>query len=153
MKKPNLNRLKNLMLVHNVFANLIGILMYFLLSRRSLAPLGQEIGLLPVPIVVLFELSLWSLGIMATIRYEQPIRRFLNMSYSGKSVQDKIEVQARRRLLNEPFFLITIDLLMWFTSAVFYPLTLKEAAETLDAARETVARLIRAKRPNFIIEP
>jgi len=124
VKKPNLFRLKNQMLVHNVFANLIGISIYFLLSRRSLAPPGKIFEHLPLPIVILFEVSLWSLGIMATIRYEQPIRRFLNINYRDKSLQDRIEVKARQRLLNEPFFLITIDLLMWFTAAVFYPLTI-----------------------------
>ena len=124
MKKPNLFRLKNQMLVHNVFANIIGVLIFALLNRRSLAPPGQGIWQLPLPIVILFEVSLWSLAIMATIRYEQPIRRFLNISYRDNSVQDKIKVKARQRLLNEPFFLIMIDLLLWFTAAVFYPLTL-----------------------------
>ncbi len=124
MKKPNLFRLKNQMLVHNVFANLVGIFMLYPLNRRSLAPLGQVIEQLSLPIVILFEASLWSLAIMATIRYEQPIRRFLNISYRDNFVQDKIKVKARQRLLNEPFFLIALDLLMWFTAAVFYPLTL-----------------------------
>ena len=125
MKKPNLFRLKNQMLVHNVFANLIGISMYFLLSRKYLAPPSKILEQLPLSITILFEASLWSLGILATIRYEQPIRRFLNISYRDKSLQDRNEVKARQRLLNEPFFLITINLLIWFTAAVFYPLTLR----------------------------
>ena len=51
------------------------------------------------------------LAVMATIRYEQPIRRFLNISYRDKFIQAKIKVKARQRLLNEPFFLITVHLL------------------------------------------
>jgi adenylate cyclase len=57
-----------------------------------------------------------------TVLYERPIRRYLNRSFEGKFIADALRFDARRRLLNEPFVLIALDLSMWLLAAIVYPL-------------------------------
>jgi sigma-B regulation protein RsbU (phosphoserine phosphatase) len=53
--------------------------------------------------------------------YEKPIRQCLNAIFSGESTSRDLQRAASRRLLNEPFVLIALDLSMWLLAAVIYP--------------------------------
>jgi len=48
-----------------------------------------------------------------TVIYEQPIRKALRIIMAGGPVDEALLTIARRRLLNEPFYLIALDLLLW----------------------------------------
>ncbi|MGD2187370.1 MAG: SpoIIE family protein phosphatase, partial [Desulfobacterales bacterium] len=52
-----------------------------------------------------------------------PIRRYLDFLYRQQSVPREIARKARQRLLNEPFFMIAIDLLLWLAAAAVYPIS------------------------------
>jgi sigma-B regulation protein RsbU (phosphoserine phosphatase) len=49
-----------------------------------------------------------------------PIRRFLQRYHRAGGVYPGGDQPARRRLLNEPFFLIAVDILIWIIAAIVY---------------------------------
>ena len=58
--------------------------------------------------------------IIIIILYERPIRRLIKNVYrNNKQVPAEI-LSARRRLLNEPFFLMALNLLGWIGAAIVY---------------------------------
>jgi sigma-B regulation protein RsbU (phosphoserine phosphatase) len=57
----------------------------------------------------------------ASLVYERPIRRCLKAILTGESVSRNLQRLARRRLLNEPFVLIALDLSMWLLAAIIFP--------------------------------
>ncbi len=54
------------------------------------------------------------------IVYEWPVRKYLNKIYSNSPVSSKLESRAKRRLLNEPFFIIGIDTAAWIIAGVAF---------------------------------
>jgi len=62
--------------------------------------------------------------ILAVIWYEGPIRTYLNREQTGQDTSDEDLSRARRRLLNEPFFLIAVDLGIWLIAGIVYPVAL-----------------------------
>jgi len=121
MKKSKLFRLKNAMLLANGISNMIGVSVVMFLGRvGSLSP--PEIHQLTNRINLVFIPCAFILTIVLTIRYEHSIRRYLDMVYLGEPIQEDFRVRVHQRLLNEPFFLIALDLAIWITAAVLYPL-------------------------------
>jgi len=121
MKKSNLIHLKNEMLVANFLANFIAV--FFVLK--------VIFGVEPIPDQILNDpIFYWADSLFApvafifvgvtTLLYEQPIRSYLNIKFRKQSMPEDLENKARQRLLNEPFILITLDLSMWFSSAILY---------------------------------
>ncbi len=45
------------------------------------------------------------------IIYERPIRRLINLKFLKQSVPEGLEVKAQRRVLMEPFFIVSLNLL------------------------------------------
>jgi len=121
--KIKLFRLKNQMLFFNFVAITIGVLAVFILSYRSLSPPTEEIERLTFRLGLIFEPLGFIFIIFVTLIFERPIRRFLDLRYRGEPVPDDIEFKARQRVLNEPFFLIAIDLLLWLVAAAVYPMS------------------------------
>jgi len=62
------------------------------------------------------------LPLVLTVLYERPIRRYLNIKYQETGILPEPEIKVRQRLLNEPFFLISLDFAIWTTAAVLYSL-------------------------------
>lgn len=121
MKKSKLFRLKNAMLIANGISNMIGVSVVMFLGRvGSLSP--PEIHQLTDRINLVFIPCAFILPIVLTIRYEHSIRRYLDMVYLGEPIPEDFKVTVHQRLLNEPFFLIALDLAIWITAAVLYPL-------------------------------
>ena len=52
--------------------------------------------------------------------YERPIRHFIELRSQGVAVDPPFELKAKRRLLNEPFFIVKLFLLLWVVDSVFY---------------------------------
>jgi len=55
-----------------------------------------------------------------TLWYERPIRHLLDQITAGKPTDEAQTAIARRRLLNEPFVLISIDFMVWVIAAFAY---------------------------------
>ena len=124
MKKIKLFYLKNQLLVANAIANFIGV---FWVNRLLTFTADVEIrakiweNALPFWVDSLFDPFAFSfIGVM-TVLYERPFRRYLNRSFKGESIPEDLRFDARRRLLNEPFVLIALDLSMWLLAAIVYP--------------------------------
>ncbi len=108
------------MLMANGISNLIGVCVVIFLGRvGSLSP--PEILQLTHRINLVFIPCAFILPIVLTIRYENSIRRYLEMVYLGEPIPEDFKVRVHQRLLNEPFFLIALDLAIWITAAVLYP--------------------------------
>jgi sigma-B regulation protein RsbU (phosphoserine phosphatase) len=121
MNKIKLFNLKNVMLVANGLANFIGaVLVNALLSK-------VEGYLLPISIAsahqtfhIVFTTTAFSFAIIFTVLYERPIRQYLNALSKNAAMPGEFVSKARRRLLNEPFVLLALDLGIWLTAAIVY---------------------------------
>jgi adenylate cyclase len=120
MKKSKLFRLKNAMLLANAISNIIGVSVVIFLGRIApsappeILQLTNRISLVFIPCAFIFPIVL-------TIRYEHLIRHYLDLVYLGEPIPEDFKVRVHQRLLNEPFFLIALDLAIWITAAVLYP--------------------------------
>ena len=120
MTKIQLFRLKNQMLIGNALANIIGVNVAELISRRSISPPPPEAMALFGRVDSIFLPLSFGLIFIITVFYELPIRRFLNRCHRAGGAYPGVDPSARQRLLNEPFFLIAIDFLTWIIAAVVY---------------------------------
>jgi sigma-B regulation protein RsbU (phosphoserine phosphatase) len=111
------------MFFFNLMGISIGVLTFFILSYRSISPPTPEIERLTFHIALIFEPLFFIFILTTTLLYERPIRRYLDFMYRNETVPPEIAGKARRRLLNEPFFLIALDLLLWLVAAVVYPIS------------------------------
>ena len=108
------------MILANFMANMIGLTIVEFISHRSIAPpppemiaLGAKLDMVYVPI---------SLGLMVlvTLLYERPIRRFIDQLEHPGGIDPHLEQAAQRKTLNEPYFLVGADCLVWFGAAIVY---------------------------------
>ena len=54
------------------------------------------------------------------IIYEWPIRRYFNKLGSDAPISSELKLLVKRRLLNEPFFIIGMDMAAWILSGVAF---------------------------------
>ncbi len=104
MSRLMLFRLKNQMFFFNLAGISIGVLTFFILSYRSISPPTPEIERLTFRIALFFEPLFFMFILAATLIFEQPIRRSLDLMYRNEAVPPELAAKARQRLLNEPFF-------------------------------------------------
>lgn len=112
------HRVKNAMLIANFISNAIGVsVVQFLIQSIGRPPnivdLGRRIDSIFLP-------SVFLTAFVVTLVYERPYRLLLNRRYRGQAVSEDEDLQARQRLLNEPFFLIALDLCIWILAALLY---------------------------------
>ena len=122
MKGFQLFRLKNAMLFANFISNVIGVSVVMFLSYRAPYAYSEEIRQLAYTIDLIFIPCAFITPCVVTILYERPIRYYLNMAHHTRPIQQDFTVRVHQRLLNEPFFLIALDLAIWLIAAVLYPL-------------------------------
>jgi sigma-B regulation protein RsbU (phosphoserine phosphatase) len=110
--------LKNRMLVGNVTANLVAAVVII----NLLAPF--ELTVVPywqfVRIQALSSPILFLLGFLALVWYERPMRRYIDSHHTGRADPSEAPSQVLRRLLNEPFFAVVLDLTIWILAAGFW---------------------------------
>jgi adenylate cyclase len=114
-------RLKNGMLLANMFSNLFGLGANMLLSSLW-APLAPEIAQTASRINSVFSPCAFLVGLIVTLVYERPLRAYLRSRVRGLTPPDDLTVRARRRCLNEPFYLIAIDFGIWLVAAILFPI-------------------------------
>ncbi|MBT8372593.1 MAG: SpoIIE family protein phosphatase [Deltaproteobacteria bacterium] len=114
--------LKNDMLSANLLANLIAVTFFQMLMFRAEPEPPEYVWQIPVIdfIDIIFTPGAFIFVTVMTLIYERPIRSYLNSRYDGKTTTKEMENIARRKILNEPFVAIGLDLSMWVLSAVVY---------------------------------
>lgn len=113
-------RLKNEMLFMNYLANLIGVCVVIFLTYRPLSRQLVDALRLVGRIGWFFEPLSGALMFVLTLVYERPIRRFLDDQRNGSQISEGLTFNARKRLLNEPFFLIAMNLGVWIAAGSIY---------------------------------
>ncbi len=120
MTKLTLLRLKNALLFSNIISNFFGILVIVLILRRSGDLIAPEIIMLADRIHIFFlPLSIIIPSAIALV-YEKPIRHYLEKLYRKEPPSEEATLLARRRLLNEPFFFISLDFVVWLAAGCLY---------------------------------
>jgi sigma-B regulation protein RsbU (phosphoserine phosphatase) len=122
MKKFELFHLKNEMIGANFCANFFAVTFVHKLMFKA-EPLPAEIWEIPIVDVVdtIYTPFAFIFVLVMTLLYERPIRTYLNAKFKNTEVSAELENRARRKVLNEPFFLMAVDLSMWILSAIIWP--------------------------------
>jgi len=120
MKKSKLFHLKNEMLFANAISNLIGVIFVSILSTATINLLPDDIATISDRINAIFSPTAFTFVFIVTLIYERPIRRFLNCKYRQSEMPQEFQIEACRRVLNEPFVLIAIDFIMWLIAAFLF---------------------------------
>jgi sigma-B regulation protein RsbU (phosphoserine phosphatase) len=106
----------------NFLANIVGVAFVQVLGTRVERPLPdflQQNALVSV-LDTLFSPMAFVFMAIATIVYEKPIRAHLDATLHHRPVADRLAEQARRRLLNEPYVTMALDLGMWGLAALLF---------------------------------
>jgi sigma-B regulation protein RsbU (phosphoserine phosphatase) len=114
-------RLSNAMLFSILVSNAIGVTIVRFFTQRSAAELSPGIARLAAQVDQYFLPVSFILPLVLILIYERPIRGYLRRRHGQEPVSEALVLQARRRLLNEPFFLIGLSFCMWMASAMIYP--------------------------------
>jgi len=120
MRKFTVFHLKNEMLFANLISNVIGVSVVLFLTHGFTSAESLEIQQFFRGISMIFMPCSFMLPLVLTVLYELPIRRYLNIKYGETGILPEPEIKVRQRLLNEPFFLISLDLAIWTIAAVLY---------------------------------
>ena len=133
----DLIRLKNWMLIGIFLANTVTqILMDNFLFRGGPLPSAESMQLIS-PFGDAFDLFFSLVLVVFVFIYERPIRRTLNDIFHNRTTSHETIETARRRLLNEPFYMMALSLFIWIFAAFFFSYIFKELGET----RPVVLRL------------
>ena len=118
------------MLGANGLANLVGaIFVNAILTEidKPLLPASTIVAVQKLHIV--FTSSAFIFAIIFTMLYERPIRQYLNALSKHTAMSVEFITKARRRLLNEPFVLLAMDLGIWVAAAIVYDPRLEAFSE------------------------
>lgn len=112
------------MLLANFLANFIAVFFFQVLMFRAEPEPPDHIWQNPAVemIDILFTPAAFIFVYIMTLRYERPIRKYLEATFTQKPVSKDLQETARRKVLNEPYVLICLSLSMWLLSAVVYSL-------------------------------
>ena len=123
MTKRKLIHLKNEMLVANLLANLTGVFVNQILLSTSENTIPESVFQIPLIDIVdsMFTPMAFLFVCVMTLIYEKPIRAYLTAKFNRTDTSAELEIKARRRVLNEPFYMIILDFSMWLLAAIIYP--------------------------------
>ncbi|MCP4021728.1 MAG: hypothetical protein GY729_07790 [Desulfobacteraceae bacterium] len=112
---------RNSMLAGNMAANLAGILIFKILKNFGVSTPTEQADLI-------YSQTLWAylpcaltLWFSITLYYELPIRSVLNKILAKEKIDPALKKKARQRILNEPFFLLSLDAFFWGFAAFLCP--------------------------------
>jgi sigma-B regulation protein RsbU (phosphoserine phosphatase) len=74
----------------------------------------------------------------ATVIYEKPLRQYLEAAFEHRPNAGPLAEKARRRLLNEPYLTIALDLSMWSLAAFLFGVVLWQAGAGAIPVRRAV---------------
>jgi len=110
--------------VRHIGANLLGDFTVLVLNLFTPLVLLEVQRILLFPkggwrVLVFFLPLLIFVAVFLQYLIQRPISRVINMSYAGMEIQEDMKEKARRRLLNLPFLLGLVSLVMWITMSAF----------------------------------
>jgi sigma-B regulation protein RsbU (phosphoserine phosphatase) len=108
------------MLISTLVSNVVGVAVVIFLTQQSADMLPSEILRLTNRIDRFFMPASFMVPFALILLYERPIRGYLKRSYQQRPLSEELVRKARRRLLNEPFFLIGLSFCIWITAALIY---------------------------------
>ena len=115
-------RFRNTLLIANVISNIIGVsVVLYLALRAGVLQVELENGFFARINLVFIPLS-FLIPIVITLIYERPIRRYLDLRHRHLDASDPFTLRVHQRLLNEPFFLMALNGMVWITAAIVYAL-------------------------------
>ncbi len=133
--------LANSMIFGNVMANALGVVVMGLLDR-----FGYMVPLPRTPVVlgliVFYDLFAFATGFLTLRLWEQPLRRHLKNLAQGIETPRPLLSKARRRLLNEPWLAMGLNLGLWALAALVFPLALWHDPETAPLAPVLAVRAL-----------
>ncbi len=113
-------RFKNTMLIANFIANLVGVAVALYLFNRTGVLSSVLSNTIYATINYIFIPLSFTIPAVVTLIYERPIRRYVDNERDGlASSADQVR-KVHQRLLNEPFFLIVLDAMVWIGAAITY---------------------------------
>ena len=111
-----LYRMKTAMVRANFISNAIGVGVALLLFRdapQRVESLSRYVSMVFIPVAFLLP---W----IATRLYERPIRYYWDAVYWNNPISGEKISRSHRRLLNEPYFLVAVDMGIWLIAAGVY---------------------------------
>ncbi len=115
---------RNSMLAGNMAANLAGILIFQLVKNFGVSASTEQADLIYAQTLLIYLPCAVILWFAITVYYELPIRSALNKIISKETIDPALEIKARQRILNEPFFLLSLDAFFWVFAAVLCPVVI-----------------------------
>jgi adenylate cyclase len=112
--------LKNAMLAGNLLANLVSLALVGFLLAPPFGSISEEAWELMEQRGWFYDPLAAALLILATLIYERPMRKIVNLRLRDAEEPPELLAKARRRMLNEPYFLIAADLCFWMGAYLFY---------------------------------
>jgi adenylate cyclase len=112
----SLYRMKNAMVLANLVSNAVGVGVVLFLSQgapEQVESLSRHVSMVFIPLAFLVPL-------IATFLYEGPIRSYWDAVYRNRPISEEKISRSHRRLLNEPYFLIVVDIGVWLIAAGVY---------------------------------
>jgi hypothetical protein len=106
------------MLVVNLILNSLGLCINTLLMVNVHIPIPDHVYTAALTMDAWFLPLILCVGLIGTQTYERPIRNYLDQVFRKDPIPESLMEQARQRLLNEPFFLIAMDMVLWLLAAV-----------------------------------
>jgi adenylate cyclase len=108
----------NAMVIANSLANMWAVVAINNLMRATMIKASPGTISFTEQFSPFYPLFAFVFCVSVTILYEQPIRRCLKKIYQRKTPSlDQLE-KARRKLLNEPYFVILLNLFAWFVPSL-----------------------------------
>ncbi len=113
-------RFRNTLIIANIISNIVGVVVVVYLFRRTGISIFPQLYGMLAPINLIFLPLSFAVPTAVTLLYERPIRRYLALQHAGQTVSTEVADQVRRRLINEPFFLLALNALVWTSAAITY---------------------------------
>ena len=128
LSRFDLFRLKNWMLIGNYLANVVAfVLMEKLIFRGGPLPSNETRQIVATSGDIFRGCA--TIAIALFIFYEAPIGRYLNDIYQHLPTAQEVVDTARRRLLNEPFYMMALNMGIWVVAAFFFSYQINRLGE------------------------
>jgi len=124
----------------NFLANLVGVAFAQGISTWVERPLPDFVWKNPLVdlLEIFFSPMAFAFISVATAIYEKPLHQYLNAAFDRRPIGNPLAEKARRRLLNEPYMTMALDLSMWGLAAFLYGLVLWQAGAGVIPVRRAV---------------
>ena len=148
--------LANAMIGGNVAANALGVLLVEALDRWGFISLAPRIPAI-MALIPYFSLAAMAVGVSVLRWWERPLRRLLNDLAQGRETPPETRSLAQRRLLNEPWVAMALNLALWIAAALFFASLVALHAESSHSAgvvalRSLFVGLITVTAAFFLLE-